>query len=136
MIINWHISEQKISKFFTVGEVTQGDQRRIPVKGSQVEINVLRLAAELDIVRAKWRKPIGVTSWYRPPLVNAEVGGVSNSQHILGSAADIYDLAGNDWEFEAFLDRVWGDRALGYGIASSRGFTHLDLRLGRIRWNY
>lgn len=136
MIILWHRPEFKVSKFFTVGEVTQRDPRRSPTAGSQVEKNILTLARQLDIIRAKWGRPIGVTSWYRPPAVNSEVGGVPNSQHILGSAVDVYDFGRSDTDFEIFLDREWGDRALGYGVRSGRGFTHLDLRLGRIRWDY
>ena len=136
MIIDWNNPNAKVSKFFTVQEVTQGDRRRIPQRGSVVEANVIKLATQLDIIRVKWGKPIGVTSWYRPPLVNAEVGGVTNSQHILGTAVDVYDYSGDDIRFENFLDLAWGDRALGYGVASGRGFTHLDLRTGRIRWNY
>jgi putative chitinase len=136
MIIDWNSPNAKVSKFFTVQEVTQGDRRRIPQRGSVVEANVIKLATQLDIIRVKWGKPIGVTSWYRPPLVNAEVGGVTNSQHILGTAVDVYDYSGDDIRFENFLDLAWGDRALGYGVASGRGFTHLDLRTGRIRWNY
>jgi putative chitinase len=136
MIIDWNNPNAKVSKFFAVQEVTQGDRRRIPQRGSVVEANVIKLATQLDIIRVKWGKPIGVTSWYRPPLVNAEVGGVTNSQHILGTAVDVYDYSGDHIRFENFLDLAWGDRALGYGVASGRGFTHLDLRTGRIRWNY
>ena len=136
MIIDWNSPNAKVSQFFTVQEVTQGDRRRIPQRGSVVEANVIKLATQLDIIRVKWGKPIGVTSWYRPPLVNAEVGGVTNSQHILGTAVDVYDYSGDDIRFENFLDLAWGDQALGYGVASGRGFTHLDLRTGRIRWNY
>jgi putative chitinase len=84
-----------------------------------------------------------VTSWYRPRPVNEEVGGVSDSQHIPGLAADIYTMDATDQshprnrEFEKWLDTsAWADRALGYGCAANRGFTHVDLRPGRIRWNY
>jgi hypothetical protein len=136
MSINWNNPKAKVSRFFTVAEVTQNDSRRIPRNGSVEERNILKLAIELDKIREKWGAPIGVTSWYRPPQVNAEVGGVPNSQHINGSAVDIYDLSGRDYDFEAFLDQAWGDRALGYGVASGRGFTHLDLRPGGFRWNY
>jgi peptidoglycan L-alanyl-D-glutamate endopeptidase CwlK len=141
--IDWKNPKCKVSRYFTVGEVTQGDPRRIPAKGSTVEANILRLAAELDKVREAWGTPIGVTSWYRPPAVNQEVGGVANSQHIPGLAADIYTMdAPDQWhprnrEFEHWLDTTgWANRALGYGCASNRGFTHVDLRPGRIRWNY
>jgi hypothetical protein len=141
--IDWQNPQCKVSRYFTVAEVTQGDRRRIPEKGSTVESNILRLARELDKVREAWGSPIGVTSWYRPRPVNQEVGGVSDSQHIPGLAADIYTMDATDqWhprnlQFEQWLDTTaWAERALGYGCASNRGFTHVDLRPGRIRWNY
>jgi len=125
-----------------VAEVTQGDPARIPWSKSNEESNILKIARELDKVREEWANAIGVTSWFRPPAINAMVGGVSNSQHIYGAAVDIYTMDGRDFEFEDFLDRNWGG-GLGYGVASGRGFTHLDLRAGgwkngngAIRWNY
>jgi putative chitinase len=142
MKIDWQNPTDKISEFFTVGEATQNDDRRIPTPGSEVEANILALAKELDKVRKEWGSPIGVTSWYRPPTINREVGGVSNSQHITGCAADIYPLNGKDMAFEQFLDKHWGG-GLGYGQASGRGFTHIDTRgggwkrgTGTIRWIY
>jgi Peptidase M15 len=138
----WNDGAVLISQFFTVHDVTNGDDRRIPEKGSEVEANVLKMAQELDKVRSEWGSPIGVTSWNRPYAINYEVGGVSNSQHITGGAADIYTLDGRDYEFEDFLDRHWGG-GLGYGVASGKRFTHLDLREGgwrngpgTIRWMY
>lgn len=135
-VIEWHKPNFKISKYFTVGEVTQNDRRRSPIPGSLIEKNILFLARKLDVIRDKWDSPIGVTSWYRPPDVNREVGGVVNSQHLTGSAVDIYTYSGDENEFENFLDVEWSTRHLGYGVQSGRGFTHLDLRLGRIRWTY
>ena len=43
----------------------------------------------LDPAREKLGKPIIVNSGYRCPKHNAEVGGVKNSQHMKGEAADI-----------------------------------------------
>ena len=140
--IDWNNPSASVSKHFTVGEVTQNDDRRIPTVGSDEEAAILKLAVELDKIREAWGSAIGVTSWYRPYAVNLEVGGVSNSQHIYGSAADIYTMDDRNEEFEAFLDKNWGG-GLGYGIASGRGFTHCDLRGGgfksgdgSIRWMY
>jgi putative chitinase len=130
--IDWHTPNCKISKHFTVREVTNGDKRRIPSDPSVIK-NVLALAKELDDIREDWAGPIGVTSWYRPPAINRAVGGVSNSQHINGSAADIYPMDGDIFDFQRWLDKRW-DKALGYG--ASRGFVHVDLRTGRIRWEY
>ena len=136
MNIDWNNSEAKISKFFSVREVTQNDKRRIPIKGSSVEGNILLLADKMDTVRGLWGRPIKVSSWYRPYTVNLEVGGVSNSQHLSGRAIDVYSDYGDSLSFEKFLDDVWGDLALGYGVRSGKGFTHLDLRAGHIRFWY
>ena len=138
----WDGRTDFISRYFTENDVTNGDDRRIPVKGSEVERNVFSMALELDKIRAEWGAPIGVTSWYRPPAVNREVGGATFSQHITGGAVDIYTLDGRDYAFEDFLDAHWGG-GLGYGVSSGKGFTHLDLREGgwrrgpgTIRWTY
>ena len=135
-VIDWDDMNGYVSEYFTVKEVTQGDRRRIPTD-ARVQQSIQTLAKYLDEVRKLWGSPIVVTSWYRPPQINAAVGGVRNSQHISGRAVDVYPLNGKSREFEQWLDRVaWKNRALGYGVASGRGFTHLDLRPRQIRWRY
>ena len=44
----------------------------------------------LDPVREAYNHPVYVTSGYRCPKHNAAVGGVKNSQHMAGEAADIH----------------------------------------------
>lgn len=140
--IDWANPQCPISKCFTVGEVTQRDAERIPSPGSEEEINILALAEQLDLIRESWGAAIAITSWYRPYLINLAVGGVADSQHITGGAADIYPIEGDGQHFEEWLDIYWGG-ALGYGQHSGRGFTHVDLRgggfkdgAGSIRWTY
>lgn len=43
----------------------------------------------LDMVRRAWDGPVIVNSGYRCERHNAEVGGVANSRHLLGCAADV-----------------------------------------------
>ncbi|MFM7791515.1 MAG: D-Ala-D-Ala carboxypeptidase family metallohydrolase, partial [Microcystis panniformis] len=43
---------------------------------------------ELEKIRTDYGKPIIITSGYRPEQINRAVGGVSNSQHIRGTAVD------------------------------------------------
>ena len=58
----------------------------------------LRQLAEdiLQPIRDAWNSPIVVTSGYRSEAVNKAVGGVSNSQHRLGEAADIRPIKMNE----------------------------------------
>lgn len=134
--IDWHDFSDHVSEFFQVREVVNGQTARIPTT-DEVKKNIFRLALELDKVRSAWGSPIIVTSWYRPLHINRQIGSGDGSQHILGKAVDIYPANGKATGFEKWLDQeVWKDRALGYGVKAGRGFTHLDLRTGRIRWNY
>jgi putative chitinase len=48
------------------------------------------LAECMETVRALFDKPIEITSGYRNPQINAAVGGVPNSAHALGHAADFH----------------------------------------------
>lgn len=130
--IDWSNFSSPVSQYFTVKEVTNGERRRIPTDPI-VRANVVRLATELDKIREDWGGPIGVTSWYRPLAINRAVGSGDRSQHILGLAADIYPMQKDLFKFQAWLDSRW-KCALGYG--AKKGFVHLDLRHGRIRWNY
>ena len=45
--------------------------------------------AVLDPAKERLGKPITVNSGYRCPLHNSKVGGVANSQHMRGEAADV-----------------------------------------------
>lgn len=143
-VIDWNNPRCFISKYFTVAEVTQQDKRRIPIVGSIEANNILKLAKELDKVREAWDSPLGCTSWFRPAKINAQVGGVRNSTHILGLAADIYPLAGGSiLDFQKWLDHRWGDRM---GFGAKKGFVHVDIlggggldkpgSKGKIRWDY
>jgi len=52
--------------------------------------NLRSLAVQMELVRALFDRPIEITSGYRNPVVNAAVGGVPNSDHALGHAADFH----------------------------------------------
>ena len=56
----------------------------------------------LDPLRAAYGMPIKVTSGYRCPELNKAVGGVSNSVHQLGYAADL-QVGGSFEKFKTFV---------------------------------
>ena len=47
------------------------------------------LVEKLQIIRSYFGVPVSINSGYRTPSHNAFVGGVKNSNHVLGKAADI-----------------------------------------------
>ena len=59
------------------------------ISSFEVVDNLNRLADYLDSIRAKFGKPILISSGYRCPMLNKAVGGVVNSQHLKGLAADL-----------------------------------------------
>jgi uncharacterized protein YcbK (DUF882 family) len=81
-------------KYFTIKELTHSntaDAKKLNnTPTPEVEKNLIALVEHiLDPLREKWGKPIKVNCGYRSPAVNKAVGGVANSQHVLGQAADI-----------------------------------------------
>lgn len=50
--------------------------------------NLIELAKNLQVLRDEVKKPIKITSGYRPAEHNAKIGGASKSRHITGQAAD------------------------------------------------
>ena len=84
----------KLSKNFTLEElifsITANNHGISNTPNAEVKAALKRLAVEvLQPIRDAWGQPIVVTSGYRCPKLNAAVGGVKGSQHLLGQAADI-----------------------------------------------
>ena len=69
----------------------------------------------LEPLREHFNKPVVISSGYRCPKLNLLVGGVSNSQHQKGEAADIHipsSTEGHDWflwieENTCFDQLIW-----------------------------
>ena len=80
-------------KYFSLAEfVNSATAKRLSIDNMptfEVVDNLNHLAVYLDGIREKLGIPILVSSGYRCPLLNKAVGGVSNSQHLKGLAADL-----------------------------------------------
>lgn len=95
---------------------------------------------KLDELREKLNHPIYINSGYRCPEHNAKVGGVPNSEHTRGLAADIstYGKPAVDLLTIAFQLNFTGFGIKQKGNYSGR-FIHLDLGTGPTRpavWTY
>lgn len=80
----------------------------------------------LERLRALFKLPIHVTSGYRCPCHNAAVGGVSNSQHVLATAADIYIDGVPVRDLASSCRKIFD----GVGVYEDDGFVHVDMREG------
>jgi uncharacterized protein YcbK (DUF882 family) len=101
-----------------------------------VLMEVTKLASQLQYVRDFVRKPIKLTNAYRCPEHNKEVGGVSNSQHILGKAADIQINDLDPSEVYKTIDNLTEHgHILQGGLGKYNTFTHYDIRKTRARWD-
>ncbi len=81
------------------------------------------LLQKLDDLREMLGNPIIVTSGYRCPTHNENVGGVSNSQHVLGRAADIYSPGIPASYLADLAVKIGFD-----GIGRYATFVHVDVR--------
>ena len=95
-----------------------------------------RLVDALEVFRTAVDKPVRVNSAYRCPAHNAAVGGVIDSEHVLGLAADIRVDGMSAAELEAVARRILAIR--GIGRADDQNYLHVDVRpaLTLARWCY
>lgn len=123
-------------KFFTLEELCKSSTaKRLGLTNypQREEIfNNLRTLVDkvLDPAREMLGSYIIVNSGYRCPKVNKLVGGVKNSSHMLGEAADIYCKP-------QYMDKLWNilkhldhDQLIKY---SKKNFYHVSYREGNNR---
>ena len=123
-------STDQLSEHFRAGEFyPQGDP----------SYRFLRVSPELLRRLEKIRTALGgvaitVHSAYRPPEYNRSVGGVSNSAHIDGLAADISAAGISTEALHRVCEVIIGDDG-GLGYYPNLQFCHIDVRGYRSRWD-
>ncbi len=115
---------------FTWAEATRGGARMPP---DQATVDaIVRIATLAQEARDRIGRPFLITSWYRPPEINARVGGASASRHIVGDAIDFYCNGLTGRQLYIALDPWWPG-----GLGRYTNFPnlcHLDARGSRARW--
>lgn len=108
-------------------------------------VNRRQLAELLQWLRDLAKSPGVVTSAYRSPQRNAEVGGTETSQHMKGEAADVvFNFVGLRTLGQRVLDDIAAGKAPRFGqiiFYHDRGHVHVSLptlgsRNGEVRHSY
>ena len=91
---------------------------------ADVRVHLTETITLLECIRAEWAEyceryslgtpAIRISSGYRSPAVNKAVGGVKNSAHMYGYAADLNPVNGNENEFERFMANEFSKMGYAY----------------------
>ena len=97
---------------------------------AEIDMNMVKIA---DEIRSIIGKPIQINSGIRCKIHNANVGGVSNSQHLYGNAADLGCPAGcTPTQMASIAEEIMGNTG---GIGTYSWGIHIDTRPTKSRWN-
>ena len=122
----------KLTDNFILEEFHCKDGTKVP---AELIGNIILLANNLQVLRDYIDAPIFINSAYRTIEYNKSVGGVKNSYHLMGVAADItakdYAPAGLATIIEELI--MTKEMKQG-GIGIYPGFVHYDVRGNRARW--
>ena len=109
-----------MAKYFDISEFTCNHCGKLPENG----MNPV-LIEHLDKLREMYGHEIMVSSAYRCDFWNRVNGGVSDSQHLLGNAADVWVNGDYEEFYQLCLDSELFD---GIGHYPYEEFVHLDCR--------
>ncbi len=112
----------KLSKNFVVSEFKCKD-------GSDEVLIDPQLVEYLQIIRDHFGASVKISSAYRSVNHNASVGGVEDSRHVMGCAADIYIWGVKPIEIARFAEKL-GIK----GIGLYDTFVHVDTRAKKGFW--
>ena len=131
----------QLSEHFTLNEFTKSiTAERLGIKNEpdyeKVQAMKQLCREVLEPLRQHYGKPIRITSGYRCPLLNAAVGGVTNSQHLYGEAADLSvpsEAVARDW-FQWLVKNTDFDQLLfEHNTRLKNCWLHISCRYNRLR---
>ena len=89
--------------------------------------NLIELAKNLQVLRDEVKKPIKITSGYRPAELNAKVGGATKSRHITGQAADFKIEGYTPKQVAAIIEKLIAEGKMKQGgLGTYSTWVHYD----------
>lgn len=127
----------KLSPHFSLSEMTLSQtavRNGIDNRPGEAEIAALKLLCEevLERVRRHFNRPVIISSGYRSPALNREIGGSSTSQHCKGEAADFTVPGLSNLEVCDWMHRRLNYDQLIYEYGEA-GWVHCSFSADRMR---
>lgn len=115
------------TKHFKIHEFHSKDGVKVP---RQFYPNIWRLMTNLEVIRKELgNKKIYINSGYRTKNHNNNVGGVPNSQHLIGKAADIvHEHISPNEVFIKIIDLMQSGKITKGAVILYDTFVHYDIR--------
>lgn len=92
----------------------------------------IELVGYLQVIRNYFGKPVTINSGYRCQKHNKNVGGVTNSKHCAGMAADVVVKGVSPAKVADFCETLMKNTG---GVGRYKNFTHIDCRAQKARWH-
>ena len=104
---NFTLDEFLVSTHYTPQQLSQ-------YLSKEHKENIFLLALQLQKIRDKVNLPLRITSAFRPPFLNQQVGGSPKSLHLVGKACDFTALSkeNNKKVLKAIIDLIKEDKIL------------------------
>ena len=122
----------KLTDNFSLAEFNSKDGAEMP---AGVLENIIKLAANIQIIRDEIGCALHVNSAYRSPAHNKAIGGVKNSQHLLGKASDLTSREHTPYQLYNIIKGLIADGKISKGgLGLYNSFVHYDIRGTNAQW--
>lgn len=126
-------SSEQLTTNFKLSEFACRDGSPVP---AEYRSNVQELAKNLQVLRDAIGKAVSLNCGYRTPKHNKAVGGVTNSQHLTASAADLRVSGMTPANVQAKIIALISDGKMKEGgVGLYKTFVHYDIRGSKSRWS-
>lgn len=127
------MTNKQLTKNFSLAEFHCKDGTEVP---EQYYDNVQEVADNLQVLRDYIDVPLYISgSGYRTKSHNKRVGGVTHSQHLTASAADITTKHHTPRELADIIEKLIAEGKMKQGgLGVYKSFVHYDTRGVKARW--
>lgn len=124
----------QLTKNFNLSEFACNDGTAVP---PEFVSNAIEVAKNLQVLRDEIQSSLHINSGYRSYAYNKSVGGVTNSQHLTASAADITSKNHTPKQlYNEILELIKAGKMRNGGLGLYDTFVHYDIGGANRRWDF